>query len=150
MAVMRKFIMLILLLAPVVAVAQVEDAVELWVEERGEAGAADLHDWLMQLADNPVNLNDTDAVSAVPFVSPFQLRSLKNYILLHGQLLSVKELLMIPGFDSAFVNLLNPFVKVEPYTPPAALTLSDLLSHGRHTLVSGIGGTVEQAQGYGY
>lgn len=149
MAVMRKFIILILLLVPVVSVAQVEDAVELWVEERGEAGAADLHDWLMQLADNPVNLNDTDAVSAVPFVSPFQLRSLKNYILLHGQLLSVKELLMIPGFDSAFVNLLNPFVKAESYIPPAALTLSDLLSRGRHTLVSGIGGTVEQAQGYG-
>ena len=74
-----------LLLSPWVAKAQVDDAVELWVEERGESGAADLHDLLLQLADNPVNLNDTDAVSAVPFVSPFQLRSLKNYILLHIQ-----------------------------------------------------------------
>lgn len=137
-----------LLLSPWVAKAQVDDAVELWVEERGESGAADLHDLLLQLADNPVNLNDTNALSIIPFVSPFQQRSLKNYIILHGQLLSLKELQLIPGFDSATVALLTSFVKVEPYASPSSLTLSDLLSRGRHTLVSGIGGTVEQAQGY--
>ena len=141
--------MLLLLLAPGVVAAQVEDAFELWVDERGETGVADLNDWLLQLADDPVNLNDTHAVSTLPFVSPFQLKSLKNYILLHGQLLSVKELQMIPGFDSSFVALLKPFVKVEPYTPPSDLSLYDMLSRGRHTIVSGVGGTVEQAQGYG-
>ena len=148
MVVKWRFIVLMLLLSPWIAEAQVEDAVELWVEERGEEGAADLHDLLLQLADNPVNLNDTNALSVIPFITPFQQKSLKNYIILHGQLLSLKELQMIPGFDSASVALLSPFVKVEPYAPPSTLTLSDLLSRGRHTLVSGIGGTIEQAQGY--
>ena len=145
---MKRVIMLLLLLSPLMAVAQVEDAVELWAEERGESGAADLNDMLMQLADNPVNLNDTHAISVIPFVSPYQLKSLKNYILLHGQLLSVKELLMIPGFDSTTVSMLTPWVTAEPYTPPSKITLRELLARGRHTLVSGIGGTIEQAQGY--
>lgn len=149
MVVIRRFIMLLLLFVPWSALAQVEDAVELWADERGETGAADLNDMMLHLADNPVNLNDTHAVSTIPFISPFQLNSLKNYILLHGQLLSIKELLVIPGFDSVTVSILAPLVTVEPYTPHTRVTLKDMLARGRHTLVSGIGGTIEQALGYG-
>lgn len=148
MVLKRRIIVFLLLLTPWVVMAQVDDAVELWVDEREDTWVSDMNDLLLQLADNPVNLNDTNAVSIIPFVTPFQLRSLKNYIILHGQLLSEKELLMIPGFDSMTVALLTPYVKIEPYSPPPSLTLSDLLSRGRHTVVSGIGGTVEQAQGY--
>lgn len=135
-------------MCPLVMVAQVEDAVELWADDRGETGAADLNDLLLQLKDSPVNLNDTNAMSSVPFISPFQLNSLKNYIFLHGQLVSIKELFVIPGFDSVTVELLRPLVVVEPYTPPTDLTWRELLSRGRHTLVNGMGGTIEQAQGY--
>lgn len=145
---MKKVIVVLFLLLPLISVAQVEDAVELWTDERGESGAADMNDFLLQLSDSPVNLNDTNAIATIPFVSLFQLNSLKNYIILHGQLLSEKELLMVPGFDSLTVMLLAPFVKVEPYTPSANLSFKELFSHGRHTLVTGIGGTLEQAQGY--
>ena len=72
MVVIRRFILLLLLLVSWAASAQVEDAVELWADERGETDAADLNDMLLQLADNPVNLNDTHAMSTIPFVSPFQ------------------------------------------------------------------------------
>ena len=145
----RRLLIFLLLFLPLASTAQIDDAIEQWVEDHGsDANVSELSDLLIQLADNPVNLNDTNAVSIIPFVTPFQLRSLKNYIILHGQLLSEKELLMIPGFDSMTVALLTPYVKIEPYSPPSSLTLSDLLSRGRHTVVSGIGGTVEQAQGY--
>ena len=123
MVLKRRIIVFLLLLTPWVVMAQVDDAVELWVDEREDTWVSDMNDLLLQLADNPVNLNDTNAVSIIPFVTPFQLRSLKNYIILHGQLLSEKELLMIPGFDSMTVALLTPYVKIEPYSPPSSDSL---------------------------
>lgn len=145
----RKFIILLLLLLPLTAAAQVEDALEQWVEEReGDANAAELNDLLLQLADAPVNLNDTAAIATLPFLSPFQIRSLRNYIQLYGQLLDVKELRMVPGFDSATVALLSPLVVTEPYAPDKSLSLGEMLAKGRHTVVSGMGGTVERAEGY--
>lgn len=146
----RLIVMVLLLLALLpVAVAQVEVDMEQWVEETGsDESAADLSDQLLQLADNPVNLNDTVAIADLPFLSPFQIRALKTYITLYGQLLSIKELTVVPGFDSAMVALLAPLVTVEPYEPARRLTLKELLSRGRHTVVAGVGGTVEQAQGY--
>ena len=127
------------------ATAQVEEAIEQWVEETDDSeAAADLSDLLQQLQAHPVNLNDTLAVAQLPFLSSFQIQALRNYILLHGQLLSHKELPLIPGFDSNTVALLEPLTTVAPYTPHKKLRLRE----GRHSLVTGIGGTVEQAEGY--
>ena len=116
MLLIRKIWVLLLLLLPLSLRAQVDEALEQWVEESGsEESAAELHDLLLQLADQPVNLNDTVSIASLPFLSPFQVRALKNYIILHGQLWSLKELRMVPGFDSATVALIGPLVKVEPY-----------------------------------
>lgn len=145
---LKRLLFFLLLLSPCVAKAQVDEFIEQWAEEKGEEGLADMHDMLIHLMDNPVNLNDTNSLKDLPFLSPFQQKSLRNYILLHGQLLSVKELSVVPGFDSLSVALITPLVKVETYSPPSDLTLSRLLENGRHTLTTGIGGTIEQAQGY--
>lgn len=145
---LKRLLILLSLLSPWAVGAQVDEYVEQWAEERGEEGLSELHDMLVLLAENPVNLNDTNSLRSLPFISPFQRKSIENYILLHGQLLSVKELLIIPGFDSATVALISPWVKVEPYSPSPTLTWKELFERGRHTLVTGIGGTVEQAQGY--
>lgn len=144
---MRRFIVLFMLFMPLTLVAQVDEAMEQWSEEGGET-IADLSDLLLQLASDPVNLNDTVAVADLPFLSPFQVRALKTYIILYGQLLSVNELKLVPGFDSTTVALILPLVKVAPYAPSGRLTLKRMLEQGRHTLTSGVGGTVEQAQGY--
>ena len=97
----RRLIVLLLFALPLTTMAQVDDAIEQWVEEHGStASASELSDLLLQLSDNPVNLNDTVAVASLPFLSPFQVKALRNYITLYGQLLSLKELPMVPGFDS--------------------------------------------------
>lgn len=145
---MRSFIILLLLIVPMSLKAQVDEAIEQWSEEGGGEAVADLSDLLMQFSNDPVNLNDTVAITNLPFLSPFQVRALKTYIILYGQLLSVKELKMVPGFDSATVALILPLVKVEPYTSSGKLTWKQILEDGRHTVVSGLGGTVERAQGY--
>lgn len=131
------------------AAAQTDVSIEDWVDELGsEADASELSDLLLHFADHPVNLNDTASLASLPFLSPFQIRSLHNYILLYGQLLSVRELLMVPGFDSLFVSSIEPLVKAEPYEDQGLPSVAEMLRRGHHTLVTGLGGTVEQAEGY--
>lgn len=145
----RQIIFLLLFALPLSVVAQVDDAIEQWVEEHGsDANVAELSDLFLQLADNPVNLNDTVAVASLPFLSPFQVKALSNYIILYGQLVSVKELRMVPGFDSATVALIAPLVKTEPYVEQSFPGISEIIRRGRHTLTTGLGGTIEQAKGY--
>lgn len=145
----RRLILFLLLALPLSATAQVEDAIEQWVEDQGSGvNASELSDLLILLADNPVNLNDTASVALLPFLSPFQIKSLCNYIVLHGQLISVKELHMVPGFDSATVAFITPMVKAAPYEPQPFPGLAEMFRRGGHTVVAGLGGTVEQAKGY--
>lgn len=149
MSIVRRFLLLLQLLLPLAATAQVDEAIEQWLTEGGsESVASDLSDRLLQLADSPVNLNDTAALDDIPFLSPFQIRALRNYVQLYGQLLSIDELAMVPSFDSLTLALLRPFVTVAPCQPPVSFSLSDMLARGHHTLTTGIGGTIEQAQGY--
>lgn len=146
---MIRRLFIIFLLLPLTSVAQVDDAIEQWVEEHGsDVNVSELNDLLIQLADNPVNLNDTTSVDLLPFLSPFQVKSLRNYIMLHGQLLSIKELHRVPGFDSVTVDLITPLVKVEPYVQQSFPGLAEMFNRGRHTVITGLGGTVEQAKGY--
>ena len=150
MFLIRKLIVLLMMVAPMAVAAQVDHAIEDWVEESGsEADASELSDLLMHYRDNPANLNDTASLSALPFLSPFQISALHNYIILHGQLLSVKELLMVPGFDSLVVARIAPLVKTEPYEERGMSSLGEILRRGSHTMVAGMGGTFEQAEGYG-
>lgn len=131
------------------AAAQTDISIEDWVDELGsEADASELSDLLLHFADHPVNLNDTASLASLPFLSPFQIRSLHNYILLYGQLLSVRELLMVPGYDSLFVSSIEPLVKAEPFEDQGLPSVAEILRRGHHTLVTGLGGTVEQAEGY--
>ena len=117
--VVRRWLIVILLLVPLALRAQTEAMLEQWVEETGdEAAAGELSDEWLRLRQHPVNLNDTLALERLFFLSPFQRQALRNYILLYGQLLSLKELQFVPGFDSATVALLTEVAEAAPYTPP--------------------------------
>jgi hypothetical protein len=145
MVLKRWFILLMLAVAPVVLRAQSVEGLEDWVEETGDTWAAgEMSDQWQQLLAQPVNLNDSAAVADLFLLSPFQRQALRNYIVLHGQLLSHAELLFVPGFDSAMVALLQPVTVTTPYTPSRRLRLAD----GRHSLLGAVGGTVERAAGY--
>lgn len=142
---LRRWLIVTMLLIHVAAVAQ-QDDIEDWLNDgASESAAAEMSDVLIQLRDNPVNINDTAAVATMPFISPFQYRALCNYILLYGQLMSLKELAFVPGFDSVTITLIGPLVKAEPYADDRSFKPWQ----GHHTLVTGIGGTIEQARGYG-
>ena len=136
---------MLLALVPLCATAQVDDAIEQWMQEDvPEEQAAAAVDMLMQLNYEPVSINDTAAVRELPLMTPFRYRALCNYITLYGQLLSTKELALIPGFDSVTVALLSSMTTAEPYNGRTKLRWWQ----GHHNVVTGIGGTVEQAAGY--
>lgn len=142
---MRWWFIIIMTLMPLSAMAQVDDAIEQWMQEDvSEDNAAAAADMIMQLSVDPVNINDTAAVRDLPLMTPFRYRALCNYIILYGQLMSTKELALIPGFDSMTVALLTTITKAEPYDGRAKFRWWQ----GRHNIVTGIGGTIEQAAGY--
>ena len=142
---LKAWLLVIFAIAPFVASAQVDEALEQMVAEtESDDQAAAWADWLTEIHENRINLNDTATLNALPLLSPFQVKALKNYISLYGQLLSHKELRFIPGFDSTLVALLENLTVVEPFSPPQRLRLAD----GRNTVIAGMGGTLEQAAGY--
>ena len=109
---MRWWLIIIMTLMPLSAMAQVDDAIEQWMQEDvSEDNAAAAADVIMQLNDDPVNINDTAAVRDLPLMTPFRYRALCNYIKLYGQLMSTKELALIPGFDSMTVALMATITK---------------------------------------
>lgn len=143
--VLKRWIIVLLLLLPLGLAAQVDGAIEEWLlEDASEEQAAGTVDELMQSIADPVNINDTAAARHLPLMTPFRYRALCNYIILYGQLISVNELLLIPGFDSLTVRFLVPLVKVEPFVERGKMRWWE----GHHTVVTGVGGTVEQAVGY--
>lgn len=142
---LKRWLIILVLLLPATLSAQVEESVEDWLQEDAtEEEAAEMSDMLQEYIANKVNINDTAAMAGVPFLSPFQHKALSNYIILHGQLLSLKELAFVPGFDSTTIGLLEMITTVEPYTADVKWRWWQ----GRHSVVTGIGGTVEQAAGY--
>ena len=148
-------VMLLWLLWPLAGAAQelMPSAWQYYIEQLSDEGDDETVEEMLELYealhDSPVNLNDTsDLLSAIPFVSDLQRERLRAYIMLSGALLSVEELYVINGFDSLTVELLRPIVKAEPLESSQRLTWKELLTRGRSNLVTGIGGTVEQARGY--
>ena len=145
---MKKCLSLLtLLLLAALARAQMDDiALELPDLDAGEAQAEAWADEWQALRDNPININDSAQVAQLPFLTPLQLQSLRFYIRLHGELQSVAELDFVGGWDEATLRRVRPLVKAEPLARKRSL--KELFAHTRHTLVSGMGGTVEQAAGY--
>ena len=133
---LKAWVITTLMFLPALAAAQVDEALEQLAAEDGETTAQVLVDELNEMRDLHTNINDTAALFALPLLSPFQQRALTNYIVLYGQLLSHKELALIPGFDSTTVALLSELTVVEPYVPNRRLRLAD----GSHSLMAGVGG----------
>ncbi len=143
---LRTWILTVLaVLLPTMLTAQVDDALEEWVAETdNEAAIAAWVDEMSEMADTRPNINDTAALAAITFLSPLQQQALKNYIALYGQLLSHKELRLIPVFDSSTIKLMESLTAVEPIEEKKTLRLAN----GHHSLTTGIGSQIERASGY--
>ena len=69
---------------------------------------------LYSLIENPVNINSKslEEISRLFFLSEFQAKSLLNYTLRSGPLISLAEITFITGFDKELVSLISPFIYI--------------------------------------
>ena len=101
-----------------------------------DPGALELFtDRLQELADDPVPVNsaDEDEISRLFFLTPFQVRSLIDYVRNTGSILSVYEIAVIPGFDREITEIMEPFISLKDKPPD-----TDKFSRIRQTFLTNI------------
>ena len=119
------------------------------IAEDDEEGVEELMELYGNCRESPLYLNDTlDILPDLPFVSALQRECLRAYITLYSPLASIEELYSIHGFDSLTVELLRPIVYTQATEETTLPGLGKILKYGRHNLVTGCSGTVEEARGY--
>ena len=79
------------------------DAVNLYVET------------LHELAENPVKINSSgeEEISRLFFLSDFQIKSLADYVHASGKIISVYEIVNIPGYNKEIVEMMIPFITLD-------------------------------------
>lgn len=105
-----------------------------------------LADELDALRLAPANVNDSAEMAALPLLTDQQRRALRFYIRLHGELLTLDELRFVAGWDSATRVAVSPLLHCAP--ADGRRRWRQVLADGRHSLTTGLAGTVEQAVGY--
>ena len=70
--VLKRLVAVMFLFLPIAVQAQsVDDAVEQWlIDDGNEEAVAEMADALNQLREEPVNINDTNALADLPLLSP--------------------------------------------------------------------------------
>ncbi len=70
---------------------------------------------LHELSENPVNLNSAteDEISRLFFLSDFQVKALVDYSHASGRIISVYEIINIPGFDKETAEMMIPFITLD-------------------------------------
>ncbi|MFP4471665.1 MAG: helix-hairpin-helix domain-containing protein [Bacteroidales bacterium] len=120
--------------------------------ERTEAELdySDLVEGLYVLLEQPLSLNNAgyDELSRLFFLSEFQIQKLIGYRNSYGDLLSIYELLAVEGFDRETIELMRPFVNLEPKEETRRFSIADALKYGRHDLFLRYGRIIEQQAGY--
>ena len=87
-------------------------AEELADDESDPEAASTFSERLYELAENPVRLNSSgeDEISRLFFLSDFQVKAIADYVHSSGRIISVYELVNIPGFDKATADMMIPFI----------------------------------------
>ncbi|WP_316751211.1 helix-hairpin-helix domain-containing protein [Pedobacter gandavensis] len=135
--------------------AQEEEQLKEWREHLAENGKEeeDLSDFEAQLdflRKHPIDLNHTNAeeLKTLYLLSPLQLISFFQHLLINGKLLDLLELQSISGFDPETISKIQPFVTLHPITPYAAIKLKDLYREAEQQILVRYGRTLEQQKGF--
>jgi hypothetical protein len=119
----KYFIISILFLSQLISFGQetklseaiVSIAEELASDDSDPEAASTFIEKLNELAENPIKLNSSEEVEIARlfFLSDFQVKVLADYAHTSGRILSVYELVNIPGFDKETVELMVPFITLD-------------------------------------
>src|SRR5665648_459672 len=121
---MIKFVLIIILfLLPISSFGQEANlsdvitsiAEELASDESDPEAVAIYIEKLYDLAEEPVKLNSSgeNEIKRLFFLSDFQVKALADYAHSSGKIISVYELVNIPGFDKETVVMMIPFITLD-------------------------------------
>lgn len=137
---------LFLLLTAVGASAQEHaDWEEVWqsfymADDEGDEERDDDYELLWQLAENPIDLNNTtrEELEQLPFLSAQQVMDIIEYLDRYGSMRSLGELRMIASLDYQQLALLPYFVFTGevPIEEKPFPSFDDMLNQGRHKLMA--------------
>ncbi|MCX2574266.1 helix-hairpin-helix domain-containing protein [Pedobacter sandarakinus] len=110
----------------------------------------ELVDVLNRYRKHPINLNKTspEELKTLIFLSPLQISNFFNYTQENGKFIDVLELQSINGFDPNTVELLIPFVTVNPISGYEKLNAKNLLKFGENDVFLRFAQVVEQQKGF--
>lgn len=99
---------------------------------------------------HPVNLNTANAAALKElfFLSPLQINNLFAHIRENGPLKELLELQVIPDYDRETIELLLPFVTLNPILPLSDISARRLAKEGEHELTIRYGRTIQQQKGF--
>jgi hypothetical protein len=119
--------------------------------EEETVGMDQLIEHFTQLAENPLNINNSTAeeLAQLIILTDFQIFNITEYIKEFGAMMSVHELLLVPGFDEETVSRISPFVTAsitekQSFKP----SFKDMLTKGNNTLLMRSTRTLETRKGY--
>jgi hypothetical protein len=100
--------------------------------------------------DHPLNINtaNQEDLEALSLLTPFQIRTLLNYRIKNGDLLTIYELRNLESFDFVTIQNLIPFVIVSASKKPDQFNLKRSLKFGNHEVMSLWGQVLEEQSGY--
>ncbi|MDR1895859.1 MAG: helix-hairpin-helix domain-containing protein, partial [Prevotellaceae bacterium] len=126
-------------------------------EETDDSKIGQLIDYYTYLSENPMDINTATAeeLSQLIVLTDFQIFSLNSYIKEFGTLMSVNELILVPGYDEEIVSRISPFISTgnQNESTPASKpsfepSLKDMLTKGRNTLLMRTSRGIETRKGY--
>jgi hypothetical protein len=129
----------------------VNDQIE-WIAERQDFVPSEqsVLEAYPDIIDKPVSINQMreQEYLRIPFLSSSQRTSLMNYVKQFGDVLSIYELLVIPGFDSSLVMKIAPFISLEPSPEYPKSTVRNLLRLSHHKILLRYNQVFPSSEGY--
>ena len=106
---------------------------------------------LIDLADNPIQLNDAtrEELEKLPFLSGQQIENILYYIYKFGNLNTIYELQLIDGLDMTDVRRMLPFVVAgKNDTKFQKIYWQDLIKYGKHEILYRMDRNLNEKAGY--
>ena len=144
-------IILLFLSCSLPARTQVEETIERMAENaENEPDYAELQEQLIELSQHPVNLNSAgeEDLLKIPGISQTQVKNLLEYRNTYQEILTIYELMAVPGFDSLSVQKILPYIIIKPVSKSPRFSIKNLFRYSHHSLLIRYGQTFPSSQAY--
>jgi len=115
-----------------------------------EGLAEEVYEIYRSLLSSPLDINRAtrEELERLVILNDFQIESIIDYRIEYGAFLSINELYQIAGLDYKMVNLMAPFIYVNPNETPQKLSLRSLIKDNKSQILLKGRSIIEKQMGY--